>query len=66
MAANPDHSKNKNMRRQRRTPPGSPPGTLTPDPNALKPVIRLIVYGPTEIEERPLSDLAELPGLLSR
>ena len=66
MTASPDHSKNWIMRRQRRTPPGSPPGTLTPDPNAVTPVIRVIAYSPTEIEERPLPDLDELPALLKR
>lgn len=51
-------------RRKRRPPPGSPPGTLAPDPSAHRPVIRVFAYGPDEIEEREIAELDELKGLL--
>lgn len=48
-------------RRQRRTPPGAPPGTLTADPNAPKPRIRLISFGPEAFTERAVGVSDPLP-----
>jgi magnesium transporter len=53
-------------RRKRRSPPGSPPGTLTPDPAAAPPHISAICYGPDGVEEQKVLDLEALPGLLGR
>lgn len=51
---------------RRRTPPGSPPGTLVPDPRALRPKIRVICYDAAALEERQVSDLKEIGPLIAR
>jgi magnesium transporter len=43
---------------ERRTPPGSPPGSLVSDPNAPSPVIHVIGYGPDGIHEYEVADLS--------
>jgi magnesium transporter len=48
----------------RRSAPGTMPGTITADPEAPKPEIRVIAYGPDQIEEKAVADPAELPALL--
>jgi len=50
--------------RKRRTPPGASPGTLTPDPTALRPAIRVIAYDGEHIEEREIADVEELESLV--
>ena len=50
-------------RLRRRPPPGTAPGTLSIDPNAVKPVVRLMLYGPQAVEERTVEDMAALGGL---
>jgi magnesium transporter len=45
---------------RRKTPPGASPGTLSPDPGAPAPVIQIIAYGPSEIEERQVHSVEEL------
>jgi magnesium transporter len=54
---------------RRRTAPGAEPGTLVADPTAAKPVVRLIAYGPQEVDERKLcnlSDLDQIPQIMER
>lgn len=48
-------------RRQRRTPPGAPPGTLAADPNAAKPRIQLISFGPEALTEHTIGPSDPLP-----
>ena len=49
------------VRRGRRPPPGSAPGTLVAPPQeAPPPSIRTMAYGPGRIEERPLAGVDEL------
>ena len=45
---------------------GAPPGALEIDPNAPKPVLRAIAYGPDELEEHEVTDLAQLDALEER
>jgi len=52
-------------RPRRSTPPGTAPGTLIPDPDAVEPTIHVIGYGPENVEERNVDkaeDLANLVG----
>src|ERR687895_358774 len=51
-------------RRKRRTPPGAPPGTLTPDPSAPPPRISVMVYGPDRLVEQEITDLEDLRKML--
>lgn len=46
--------------------PGASPGMLVADPSAPQPVITLIVYSEDKIEEKPISDPAELSGYLNK
>lgn len=45
--------------------PGSPPGTLTIDPCAPKPIVQVMAYGAESFHECTLTDLAPLNGMLS-
>ncbi len=51
---------------RRRGKPGTPPGTLTPNPQAPPPTIRVVAYGPTTHDEATLTSVAELRGWLTR
>ncbi len=64
-------SKNSRRRRRRRwirrqTAPGASPGTLAPDPEASKPVVRVLSYGADDFEEREVADLSTLRGLVGK
>jgi magnesium transporter len=51
--------------RRRRAPPGSSPGTLVADPGAQRPVVRVIGYGPADVQEveaARLEDIASSRG----
>src|SRR5882672_5520805 len=48
----------------RRTPPGAPPGTLIPDPDAPQPVIRVIAYGPEALTEQKVSSPQQVRDFL--
>ena len=50
---------------ERRTPPGSPPGSLVSDPNAPSPVIHVISYGPDGIHEYEVADLSLIEQCLA-
>ncbi len=49
----------------RRTPPGAPPGTLIPDPEAPQPIIRVIAYGPEALTEQDVSSPRQVRDFLS-
>ena len=51
---------------RRQTKPGARPGTLVADPAANKPVIRVMAYGPEQLEERTLASVNELPAACTR
>lgn len=54
-------------RRKGRVPvPGTPPGTLITDPEAPKPVVSVLAFGPDGVDERQLKAVAELPALLGK
>lgn len=59
-------SRRKLPRSRRTTLPGAAPGTLTLDPNAVKPAIEVIGYGPDVLEERPIEKVDDLAGLVGR
>jgi len=42
---------------ERRTPPGASPGTLIADPNAPRPIIRVIAYSPDGITEQTIENV---------
>jgi magnesium transporter len=46
--------------------PGAPPGLLVADPDAPKPEIRVLAYGPDGVDERALKSPAEIPPLLGK
>ena len=52
--------------RTRRAPPGSAPGTLVPDPAAVRPLVRFFGYGPDEFEEREVADIETLRADVNR
>ncbi len=59
----------KNHRRKRlgvrrRTLPGASPGTIAPDPQALRPVIHALAYTEGSCIERPIDRFETLPSLL--
>ncbi len=57
--------KRKRRQRSRRTLPGSPPGILTPDPQARQTRLQLITYDAQEVRDWPgatLDTVAELPS----
>ena len=45
--------------------PGTSPGTLNVDASAPAPIVHIIAYGPDTLDERTITDLAELDGLKS-
>jgi magnesium transporter len=53
-------------RLERRTPPGSAPGTLVVNPEAAKPHVTLIRYGPDEIDEQEIADVAALKDVAGK
>jgi magnesium transporter len=52
--------------RRRRAAPGSPPGTLLPDPQAPRPVMQIIAYGPAEFIEKDIASPEEVLPLLGQ
>lgn len=60
------HRFRKRWRRYRKLRPGSAPGTLHADPDAPKPVIRVMAYGPGEMVGDEVHDPRELGSYLER
>lgn len=58
--------KRRRLMARRRAAPGAPPGTITVDPSAPPPLLRVMAYGPGGLEERTLADPGELPELLGK
>ncbi len=54
------------IRQKRRAAPGSPPGTLVPDPSAVAPVIRFIGYGPDDFHEQEVSEIENLGPMIAK
>jgi len=52
--------------RKHRPPPGASPGTLVIDPNAPKPSLYLMAYGPDSMEERELKNPREVERYLGQ
>ncbi|MGF1591956.1 MAG: magnesium/cobalt transporter CorA [Kiloniellaceae bacterium] len=57
--------KRRRHRTYHRSPPGASPGTLTIDPDAPRPEVQLISYGPDDLSERKLAAIEELPPMPS-
>jgi magnesium transporter len=53
-------------RRHHRLPPGTAPGTINVDPEAPRPRLSAIAYGPAGVEELALDSPAAIPRLLER
>ncbi len=53
-------------RRRQHAPPGASPGTLTIDPEAPRPLVRIVAYGPDSISEQKVQDLESIRGLLEK
>lgn len=53
----------KRKRFRRRTPPGASPGTITADPAAPSPVLSVIAFGPGEVHDERITDLAAVRAL---
>ena len=49
-------------RKERMPEPGTPPGLLVADPDAPKPVIRVLAYGPDGVDERAIQSPDEIIG----
>jgi magnesium transporter len=49
----------------RRALPGSPPGTLIADPNAVKTKIRIVAYNADKVLERDVEDIATIRAVLN-
>ena len=62
MAKQRKHRRNPAKRRVRA---GSPPGTLMVDPEAQRPRMQVLAYGPDQCVDQELSDLALLPKLIA-
>jgi magnesium transporter len=45
---------------------GSPPGTLVLDPNAPKPIVHVIAYGPDKLEEREITNMEDLASFVGK
>lgn len=63
--ANTTHA-GKSRNRRRRTPPGTPPGTLVADPNSPHPAIRIFAYGPDAITEQTVNDPQQVRDFLDK
>src|SRR5437763_1788456 len=50
----------------RRTEPGASPGLIAPDPSQPKPEIQAIAYGPSDLIERQVSNVAEARALVGQ
>jgi magnesium transporter len=62
----PARERSQRTRRRRRTAPGAPPGTLVPDPQAPRPVMQVIAYGPAEFIEQEIASAQAVVPLLGK
>lgn len=53
-------------RRAKRSPPGTPPGTLRTVVDAPAPRVNVLAFGPDSLDERPLTDPAGIAAVLGR
>jgi len=60
------HGRRKPRTYRRRTPPGTPPGTLIVDPKAPHPVIRILAYGPNAVVEQEISEPRRVRDFLDK
>jgi magnesium transporter len=51
---------------ERRSAPGSSPGSIIIDPKAPKPLVQMIAYGPDSIIEQSLADLTGIAAILEK
>ncbi|MDA0284952.1 MAG: magnesium/cobalt transporter CorA [Planctomycetota bacterium] len=51
---------------RRRTEPGAAPGSIETDPNAHKPEIRILSFGPDELKEEPIPGVSRVESILRR
>lgn len=63
--ANPTQA-GKSRNRRRRTPPGTPPGTLVADPNSPHPAIRILAYGPDALVEHTVNNPQQVRDFLDK
>ena len=61
----PEH-KFRRKHKHRRGPRGAVPGTLIVDPEAPRPIIRVMAYGPEELREEQITDIRSLEALLHK
>ncbi len=61
----PHRHRHAKHRIQRRTPPGSLPGSVVVDPKASHPRIQAIAYGPDQVVERTLQNPSQLRELIA-
>ena len=60
------HKGRKGRTHRRRTPPGTPPGTLIVDPEAPHPSVRVIAYGPDETVEQEIHEPRHVRDFLDK
>jgi magnesium transporter len=59
-------ARRRRRRRRRRVPPGTSPGTLVLDPEAPRPSIMMISYGPEGFSEKPIARPAEIQAQMAQ
>jgi len=60
------HKRKKPLTPRRRTPPGTPPGTLIVDPEAPRPAIRILAYGPSAFVEQEIREPQQVRDFLDK
>jgi len=60
------HKKRKSKAFRRRTPPGTPPGTLVTDPSAPRSVVTVLAYSPQDFVEQSVSDPQQIRDFVGK